>query len=76
MFICAAAVVGSDGRFVVTQWNTYLIFLAILTFSTVGNIWGNRILGRWNDFARKQHSCSMNIHLMLTVQSPGLSWAS
>ncbi|KAH6684973.1 choline transport protein [Plectosphaerella plurivora] len=51
MFICAAAVVGSDGRFVVTQWTTYLIFLAILTFSTAGNIWGNRILGKWNDFA-------------------------
>ncbi|KAK1522641.1 choline transport protein [Colletotrichum costaricense] len=50
-FVCAASVVASNGRFVVTQWNTYLIFLAILTFATVGNIWGNRILGKWNDFA-------------------------
>ncbi len=52
-FICAASVVASNGSFVVTQWSTYLIFLAILTFATVGNIWGNRILGEWNDFARK-----------------------
>ncbi|KAK7419751.1 hypothetical protein QQX98_003123 [Neonectria punicea] len=50
-FIVAAAVVASDERFVVTQWSTYLIFLAILAFATVGNIWGNRILGRWNDAA-------------------------
>ncbi|EEY20751.1 choline transport protein [Verticillium alfalfae VaMs.102] len=51
LFICAASVVASDGRFVVTQWNTYLIFLAILTFATAGNIWGNKILGKWNDLA-------------------------
>lgn len=56
MFICAAAVVASDGRFAVTQWNTYLIFLAILSFATAGNIWGNRILGKWNDFAREPAS--------------------
>ncbi|KAF7563947.1 hypothetical protein G7046_g179 [Stylonectria norvegica] len=51
IFICAGAVVASGGSFVVTQWATYLIFLAILSFATVGNIWGNRILGRWNDAA-------------------------
>ncbi|KAI9147294.1 Choline transport protein [Paramyrothecium foliicola] len=50
-FICGASVVASNASFVVTKWNTYLIFLAILTFATVGNIWGNRILGKWNDFA-------------------------
>ena len=52
-FICAAAVVASDGKYVVTQWSTYLIFLAILIFATIGNVWGNRILGRWNDAACK-----------------------
>ncbi|KAG7107530.1 Choline transport protein like [Verticillium longisporum] len=51
LFICAASVVASDGRFVVTQWNTCLRFLAILTFATAGNIWGNKILGKWNDLA-------------------------
>ncbi|KAM5349134.1 hypothetical protein ACJ41O_008957 [Fusarium nematophilum] len=50
-FICAAAVVASEDSFVVTQWSTYLIFLAILTFATIANIFGNRILGRWNDAA-------------------------
>ncbi|RTE80646.1 hypothetical protein BHE90_004890 [Fusarium euwallaceae] len=50
-FICAAAVVASNDKFVVTQWSTYLIFLAILTFATIANIFGNRILGRWNDAA-------------------------
>ncbi|KAF5007723.1 hypothetical protein FDECE_5971 [Fusarium decemcellulare] len=50
-FICAAAVVASNDSFVVTQWSTYLIFLAILTFATVANVFGNRILGRWNDAA-------------------------
>ncbi|KAL2207051.1 amino acid transporter [Sarocladium strictum] len=49
--ICAAAVIASNGTYAVTQWSTYLIFLAILTFGTAGNIWGNRILGRYNDAA-------------------------
>lgn len=53
---CAAFAVASDGEFVINKWDTYLIFLAILTFSTAGNVWGNRILGRWNDFARESGS--------------------
>ncbi|KAH8889439.1 amino acid transporter [Thozetella sp. PMI_491] len=50
-FISAAAVIASDGAYEIEAWKTYLIFMAILTFTTVANIWGNKILGRWNDAA-------------------------
>ncbi|KAI1465941.1 amino acid transporter [Daldinia caldariorum] len=50
-FISAAAVIASNGAYAIEQWRTYLIFLAIVTFTTGANIWGNRILGRWNDAA-------------------------
>ncbi|KAI1090994.1 amino acid transporter [Rostrohypoxylon terebratum] len=50
-FIQAAAVIASDGSYKIKQWSTYLTFLAVLTFTTGANIWGNRILGRWNDTA-------------------------
>ncbi|KAH8691560.1 amino acid/polyamine transporter I [Talaromyces proteolyticus] len=50
-FISAAAVMASNNRYVIESWKTYLIFLAILTFTTGSNIWGNKILGRWNDAA-------------------------
>ncbi|KAI1459182.1 amino acid/polyamine transporter I [Annulohypoxylon moriforme] len=50
-FIQAAAVIASNGTYEIEQWSTYLIFLAVLTFTTGSNIWGNRILGRWNDAA-------------------------
>ncbi|OKL64191.1 hypothetical protein UA08_01001 [Talaromyces atroroseus] len=50
-FISAAAVIASNGSYVIEAWKTYLIFLAILTFTTGANIWGNKILGRWNDAA-------------------------
>ncbi|KAF4966003.1 hypothetical protein FSARC_6258 [Fusarium sarcochroum] len=49
--ISAAAVVASNGGYEATAWKTYLFFLAIISFGTAGNIWGNRILGRWNDLA-------------------------
>ncbi|RGP72383.1 hypothetical protein FLONG3_6779 [Fusarium longipes] len=49
--ISAAAVVASNNAYEATAWKTYLFFVAILSFGTVGNIWGNRILGRWNDCA-------------------------
>ncbi|KAH8123490.1 amino acid transporter-like protein [Trichoderma asperelloides] len=51
MFISAAAVVASNGSYQITAAKTYGIFVAILVFTTVANIWGNRILGRWNDAA-------------------------
>ncbi|KAH6886765.1 amino acid/polyamine transporter I [Thelonectria olida] len=50
-FVSAACVVASDGRYVAEAWKTYLIFLAILTFGTVSMIFGNRILGVWNNLA-------------------------
>ncbi|KAI1380981.1 amino acid transporter [Hypoxylon crocopeplum] len=50
-FVQAAAVIASGGTYEIEAWRTYLIFLAILTFTTGANIWGNRILGRWNDAA-------------------------
>ena len=50
-FIQAAAVIASGGTYEIKQWATYLIFLAVLTFTTGANVWGNRILGRWNDAA-------------------------
>ncbi|KAG7432151.1 Choline transport protein [Fusarium oxysporum f. sp. raphani] len=49
--VSAAAVVASNNAYEATQWKTYLFFLAILTFGTIGNVWGNKILGRWNDMA-------------------------
>ncbi|KAH6975734.1 amino acid/polyamine transporter I [Ilyonectria destructans] len=50
-FISAAAVVGSGGRYTPEPWSTYLFGLAVLTFATAVNIWGNRILGGWTNLA-------------------------
>lgn len=50
-FLSAAAVIGSKGTYQITEWNTYLIFLAVSTFSTALNIFGYRILGVWNEGA-------------------------
>ncbi|OTB01425.1 hypothetical protein M426DRAFT_323446 [Hypoxylon sp. CI-4A] len=50
-FVQAAAVIASGGTYEIEAWRTYLIFLAIVTFTTGANVWGNRILGRWNDAA-------------------------
>lgn len=51
-FVSAAAVIASNGNYEITQWKTFLIFIAILTFTTLSNLFGNKILGRWNDAAR------------------------
>ncbi|PTB66652.1 amino acid transporter-like protein [Trichoderma citrinoviride] len=50
-FISAAAVVASNGAYQITAARTYGIFVAVLVFTTVANIWGNKILGKWNDAA-------------------------
>jgi hypothetical protein len=55
--VSAAAVVASNNAYEATAWKTYLFFIAILSFGTAGNIWGNRILGRWNDLACKKNMC-------------------
>ncbi|KAF5636758.1 HNM1-choline permease [Fusarium tjaetaba] len=51
MFIAAAIVVASGRSTPVDSWTTYLVFLAIITFSTIVNIWGNSILGPWSNLA-------------------------
>jgi choline transport protein len=50
-FVSAATVVGLSGSYQTQQWKTYLTFSAILIFTTLSNIFGNKILGRWNDGA-------------------------
>ncbi|KAF2011870.1 amino acid transporter [Aaosphaeria arxii CBS 175.79] len=50
-FISAAAVVGSGGSYVIEAWKTYLIFVAVSTYAMLVNIFGNRILGKYNDCA-------------------------
>jgi choline transport protein len=50
-FICAAAVIASYEEFVITQPKTYGIFMAVLVFGTIVNIWGNRILELWSKAA-------------------------
>ncbi|KUJ22950.1 amino acid permease [Mollisia scopiformis] len=50
-FISAGAVIGSNGTYQIKQWRTFLIFLAILTFTTLSNLYGNKILAKWNDGA-------------------------
>ncbi|KEZ38591.1 hypothetical protein SAPIO_CDS10582 [Scedosporium apiospermum] len=50
-FISAAAVMASGGKYQAEPWATYLIFLAMLTFATILNIFGNKILGQWNNVA-------------------------
>lgn len=55
-FFSAAAVIGSNGSYEIQPWKTYLIFVAILTYGTLVSLFGNRILGRYNDGARKYNS--------------------
>ncbi|QUC22744.1 uncharacterized protein UV8b_06985 [Ustilaginoidea virens] len=50
-FVSAGAVVASNGSYEITAARTYGIYLAILTATTAVNIWGNKILGTWNDCA-------------------------
>ncbi|KAF2797977.1 amino acid transporter [Melanomma pulvis-pyrius CBS 109.77] len=50
-FFSAAAVIGSNGSYEIQPWKTYLIFVAILTYGTIVSLFGNRILGRYNDGA-------------------------
>jgi hypothetical protein len=50
-FIAAAVVAGSNFTMVLTQWHTYMYFLAISFFAIGLNIFGYRFLGRWNEGA-------------------------
>lgn len=53
LLLSAAAVVGSGFTLVIQPWMTYLLFLAISVFAILINIFGYRILGRWNEGARE-----------------------
>ncbi|KAH7017963.1 amino acid permease-domain-containing protein [Microdochium trichocladiopsis] len=50
-FISAAAIVASYEQYEITAAKTYGIFAALVLFGTSINIWGNKILGFWNDGA-------------------------
>jgi amino acid transporter len=50
-FFSAAGVIGSAGSYDITPWNTYLIFVAVLTYGTLVNLFGNRYLGQYNNGA-------------------------
>jgi choline transport protein len=52
-FITASAIVATNGAYESQPWKVYLIFAAIMVFTTVANLYGNAILGRWNDAACK-----------------------
>lgn len=45
--------IASNGTYEITPVRTYGIFLAVLTSTTAVNIWGNKILGKWNTAACK-----------------------
>lgn len=42
---------GSEGAYQVAQWKTYLIFMALSHIAICLNIFGFRILGKWNEGA-------------------------
>ncbi|EGU81774.1 hypothetical protein FOXB_07729 [Fusarium oxysporum f. sp. conglutinans Fo5176] len=50
-FLAAAAVVGSGGRYEITQWGTYLMFVAVSIVGVFLNIFAYPILNRWNEGA-------------------------
>ena len=51
---------------VLTQWDTYMYFLAISFFAIGLNIFGYRILGQWNEAARTQPLKCFVTHHYLT----------
>ena len=64
----AAAVVGSNGAYEIKQWRTFLIFLAILSFTTLSNLYANKILPKWNDGACKlSFFSSITLRLIVSV---------
>ncbi|KAH8587349.1 amino acid/polyamine transporter I [Bisporella sp. PMI_857] len=50
-FITAAAIVATDNAYESQPWKVYLIFAAIMVFTTLANLYGNRILDWWNNAA-------------------------
>ncbi|KIW46489.1 uncharacterized protein PV06_02158 [Exophiala oligosperma] len=50
-FFSAAIQVGSGGHYEITEWRTYLIFVAVSLFGVLLNVFGYHLLGRWNEGA-------------------------
>ncbi|KAM0237139.1 hypothetical protein ACHAPO_004484 [Fusarium lateritium] len=50
-FLAAAAVAGSGGTYEITQWGTYLMFVAVSIVGVFLNIFAYPILNRWNEGA-------------------------
>ncbi|KAM0431405.1 hypothetical protein ACHAPT_005382 [Fusarium lateritium] len=50
-FLAAAAVTGSGGTYEITQWGTYLMFVAVSIIGVLLNIFAYPILNRWNEGA-------------------------
>ncbi|KAF5013790.1 hypothetical protein FDECE_208 [Fusarium decemcellulare] len=50
-FLAAAAVAGSGGTYEITQWSTYLMFVAVSIIGVFLNIFAYPILNRWNEGA-------------------------
>ncbi|KAH7161493.1 amino acid permease [Dactylonectria macrodidyma] len=50
-FLVAAAVVGSGGAYQITQWSTYLMFVAVSLIGVLLNIFAYPIQNRWNECA-------------------------
>ncbi|KAH7390440.1 choline transport protein [Cadophora sp. MPI-SDFR-AT-0126] len=50
-FITAAIIVATNGTYESAPWKVYLIFVAIIVFTTVSNLYGNKIMCHWNNAA-------------------------
>ncbi|EXF84945.1 amino acid permease [Colletotrichum fioriniae PJ7] len=50
-FLAAAAVAASGGSYEITQWSTYLMFVAVSIIGVFLNIFAYPILNRWNEGA-------------------------
>jgi choline transport protein len=57
-FLAAAVVMATAGDYQISQWSTYLMFIAISIVGVFLNIFGYPILNRWNEGARKLLRCS------------------
>ncbi|KAE9572125.1 Choline transport protein [Colletotrichum fructicola] len=73
-FLAAAAVVGSGGTYQITQWSTYLMFVAVSIIGVLLNIFGYPILNRWNEGALYWSLLSVVvISIVLLATSPKTS---
>lgn len=70
-FLVAAAVVGSGGSYQITQWSTYLMFVAVSIIGVLLNIFAYPIQNRWNEGALYWSLASVVvISIVLLATSP------